>query len=439
MDTKEVLKEEESQCDFIKEDLIDLMKCKNCLKLVEKEGKYFCRDDNSEVDLDNHCSSWTENFEIKSEIKQIYKLIVDVLREFIITKQDNYDIIALWIIGTHLHDNFPSFPYLYINAMKGSAKTRLLKLIKSLSYNGDMLASLSEAVLFRTTGTLCIDEFESINSREKNSLRELLNTAYKKGGKVKRMKKVRGLHGEEQKVEEFDTYRPIVIANIYGMEEVLQDRCINIILEKSDDPIATRLVEDYENHPKCSEIRKKLAKANFKCRLCRVVTSKNIYIEWNDYVKNNTKQHTTLTTLNNIKQHLFKKIYDSNITGRNLELTLPLFMVANEVGKLDDFTQIITKVINERKEDDFMESRDIMLFDFVSRQEPNSYLKIKELVTLFRETIQFDPNEEHWLNAKWLGRALKRLNLIIERRRIGTGREVVLNIEKANDKIKMFR
>ena len=117
--------------------------------------------------------------------------------------------------------------------MRGSGKTRILKLIASMSKNGEVLGSLSEAVLFRTAKgrTICIDEFEKVGSHENQALRELLNAAYKKGQKIKRMKKA----GDEYVVEEFDIYTPICMANIWGMDEVLGDRCITIVLEKSND------------------------------------------------------------------------------------------------------------------------------------------------------------------------------------------------------------
>ena len=64
--------------------------------------------------------------------------------------------------------------------MKGSGKTRTLNLITELSNNGKVLNSLTEAVLFRTTGTLAIDEFEGMERKGQENLRELLNSAYKK-------------------------------------------------------------------------------------------------------------------------------------------------------------------------------------------------------------------------------------------------------------------
>jgi hypothetical protein len=92
-----------------------------------------------------------------------------------VLRDDYYNIVALWIIGTYVHDNFSSYPYLFFNVMRGSGKSRLMGLVASLSKNGSVLISMSESVLFRTAKgrTLCIDEFEGINKKENQALREL--------------------------------------------------------------------------------------------------------------------------------------------------------------------------------------------------------------------------------------------------------------------------
>ena len=184
---------------------------------------------------------------------------------------------------TYLHKQFNAYPYLFVNAMKGSGKTRLLKLIAALSSNGEITAALSQAVLFRTSNdtTMCIDEFENIGSREKSDLREILNACYKKGSKVKRMRKKKTIDGEQQVIEEFELYRPLAMANIWGMEEVLGDRCISYLLEKSSNPIITKLIEDFDDNDCIKSI-----KTRFQCSLCSVVTSRNIQKEWNNYIKN---------------------------------------------------------------------------------------------------------------------------------------------------------
>lgn len=382
----------------------------------------------------------TTNVMREEELRGIFEGIKKILKNYIDTKEENYSIIALWILGTWIHDCFPTYPYLFINAMKGSGKTRLLKLIKELSWQGDMLASLSEAVLFRTTGTLCIDEFEGVGGKDKNALRELLNTAYKKGGKVKRMKKKKTIFGEEQVVEEFSTFRPIVMANIWGMEEVLGDRCISIILEKSCNGIITRKIEDFEGDKNVQEIKEKLLKIANLVSLCRVVSQKNIYQEWNTYI-NNTTTHTTLTTLNDINDttlYLFDKIWNTEIDGRNLELSLPLLLISEEIGIFDGFIDVMKDLVENKKEDDNYESKDVMVFNLISGLIPGIFYKMKDLTAMFKQSINYDEEEERWLNIKWLGKALKRLNLILEKKRMNDGREVVLDTKKAAEKLKLF-
>jgi len=47
--------------------------------------------------------------------------------------------------------------------------------------------------------------------------------------------------------------------------------------------------------------------------------------------------------------------------------------------------------------------------------------------------------EDKWLNDKWLGRSLKRLNLVIDRRRMASGMFVTLDYNKAKKQVEIFR
>ena len=152
--------------------------------------------------------------DLRIQLKPILNKIIKILKKYMDLEEDYYLLIGIWIIGTYFHQSFRSYPYLFFNAMKGSGKSRILNLVTLLSKDGIVLNSLTEAVLFRTTGTLGIDEFEGVAKKGNESLRELLNSAYKKTGKVYRMKKVSGKDGETQEVEEFEVYRPITMANI---------------------------------------------------------------------------------------------------------------------------------------------------------------------------------------------------------------------------------
>lgn len=391
-----------------------------------------------------------EELKIQEDLRYCYFAIEDQLRKYLVMSEENYKIISLWIIGTWLHDRFPSFPYLYINAMRGSGKTRLLKIISSLSKQGNLLNSLTEATLFRTEGTLCIDEFEGIGRKGSENLRELLNSAYKKGTKVRRMKKSFENKEERQIVEEFNVYRPIAIANIWGIDDVLGDRCIKINLEKSTDQTRTMLIEDFDENPYFLDIKKKLHSiSTSRCSLCGVVLMNKVLLGWNEHVLQQdttlyytTTLHTfpTLTTL----LHKFELIKNSKINGRDLEISFPILLLSILMSDpnlnfniFEEILQILTEISNNKKQEEVIENYDISLFDFVSQEpEEENFIQVKKITEKFKEFLQVN---EEWLNNRWMGRALKRLNLIKEKRRVGRGVEVILNYKKAQEKMLMFK
>jgi len=79
-----------------------------------------------------------------------------------------------------------------------------------------------------------------------------------------------------------------------------------------------------------------------------------------------------------------------------------------------------------------------VLIEFVSKQD-NSWFPIKSLAYIFREYIHTEEDENQWINARWLGRALKRLNLVVQKKRMGEGIQVILDVEKAKKKMEMFK
>lgn len=400
----------------------------------------------------------------REELRKNYFDNIDVLKTYIDMKEDYYPIVSCWIIGTYFHEKFKSFPYLFFNAMRGSGKTKILSLIAELSKDGSLMTSPTEAVLFRTNGTLAIDEFERIGSKEKASIRELLNACYKSGVKVFRMKKKKVDGQEEQVVEEFKPYRPLLMANIYGMDEILGDRCIQLVLEKSDDDIITRLSEDWDNNEMIKEIKNRVGSVG-KCRLC---SQKYLYREWDNYLHsrygNSIQLHTqpTYHTYNNNNIYnnnnnthnnsvggsvgcvgddltpFFNKVVESGIKGRNLELFLPLFIIARIIGDIDlvNIIKIAKDLIKDKDKDEEVESRDIMVFDFISQLDNYKLRSVKELTIEFTNFL----GEEHdYMDSAAFGKALKRLNLVLDKRRVYRGVEVTLNIKKAQQKMKMFR
>jgi hypothetical protein len=105
--------------------------------------------------------------------------------------------------------------------------------------------------------------------------------------------------------------------------------------------------------------------------------------------------------------------------------------------------EIAKKITSDKKIDDALESKDVMFLDFISKQDyGKEWIKVDDLYHQFKNFIGYD-DEEHqkdkWPSVKWVGRALKRLSLIVDKRRMGHGMDVTIDKTKAEEKIKAFR
>jgi len=118
-------------------------------------------------------------------------------------------------------------------------------------------------------------------------------------------------------------------------------------------------------------------------------------------------------------------------------------LIAKMIG--EDVFKCILGVANtlnkEKRKEEMMESKDVSLIDYVSQLEQTiNYRSIRHITIGFRDFIgRVDDQDDKWLNEKWVGRALKRLELIIDKRRVAHGNEVTLNIDKAKQKIMGFK
>lgn len=360
------------------------------------------------------------------DLKKLFHKLNEIFEYYIDDKPENYILYSLWTIGVQFHDQFITYPYLFLNAIKGSGKSRLLRLI-SIIGNGTLTSGITESGLFRNKGLLCLDESESLHSKEKQTLREIFNTAYKKGGIVIRMKKTKSKTEEKFVAEEFQTYRPIAMANIWGMESVLGDRCITCILEKSDNRKKTKLIENYEKEKKIIEVKKlieKIKKEN------KSIFDEDLFQEWNDYITDNTKKSKYY--------NIFKKIDETEINGRNLELFFPLLIIASLIDeKVFDLTlEILDNITREKIEIDFFNNTDIRVYQFISDKEEKFYL----LRDLFKEFLYEFDFAGDWTTIKWFSNELNKLGLV-KSKRIYSGNltQILINPKKAKEKIEMFK
>lgn len=383
----------------------------------------------------------------KIELLSLYSRIKAILKTYMDMSEYAYHIITLWIIGTYCYQNFTTFPLMFINAVKGSGKSRLLKLIESMAWNGRIQANLSESVVFRSKKrvTMLIDEFEQVGSKHSDTLRELINASYKKGGRVERMKEVKKEGSKDYEVESFDLFSPLVMANIWGMDDTVKDRCIVIHLDKSDNQRVTKLMEDFDNDDDIIEIRKLLTKYCPKLKIgvdnVDVDKKKGVIFWWNCYIKSKgvdgcgeLSSSSTLSTLST----LFNKIDKTGVYGRDLELFFPLFIISNLFGEniLTQTLEYSSQKFKEKNLEEYTENPDVVLLDFLWKTYKESPLELIYLNAL-KSQYQLTTNVKD-LDNRTLSKSLERLNVILDKKRDKFGVKVLLDFIKINSKLKRY-
>lgn len=119
---------------------------------------------------------------------EVYSDIFAFLKSYLILKDDEYPIMALWIMASWLVDDFTTAPYLLFLAPKESGKSQALDALALLSYRATKSISVTCASLFRSIElwhiTLLIDESENqlnIHTETGQALYGCLNGGYKRG------------------------------------------------------------------------------------------------------------------------------------------------------------------------------------------------------------------------------------------------------------------
>jgi hypothetical protein len=138
------------------------------------------------------------------------------------------------------------------------------------------------------------------------------------------------------------------------------------------------------------------------------------------------------------KNHaLFRKLKNTDINGRNLELFMPLLIIALNINEktFELCLEIFNNMAIEKKDIDYYESTDIKVYEFISELKREWNL-LKNLLKNFKE---FSEIYEEWTNPKWFSRELHKLNLVFEQKRMTEGFFVKLNINKAKEKLKIFK
>jgi hypothetical protein len=358
-----------------------------------------------------------------------------------------YTLIALWIMATYYHKQFAAFPYLFINALKGSGKSKLLELISALAYNAIFSPNMSPSSLFRLTqnagATTLLDETEDLNDPEKKAeFKSLLLAGYKRSGSAYRTEKG---PDDTQVPTPYSVFSPKAIANINGLNDVLEDRCIPITMKRGRnfeivnteiDPLDDKWLELRDSltrmyFQECITIAdewKKLEK--IEDVFCvgsegsvgsvvkdRVLESKNLYIAriwqlWRPIIA--IAKHIQLFFNNKDKTYTTYTNYTTYTKPLETILSLSLDLINEKITDNDTDTgesMLIKGMLWKVSEDKFYTPNELCIY-------ASSFADFNIL--------------PEWFNNTWVGRVLKRMGFK-EKRRTGAGVEYRLTPEGVKD------
>ncbi len=193
------------------------------------------------VILDNRWESKDIRNYISNNQKVIPKDIFDDLfqleKKYFENEYDyDYYFEPCWITHTYFYTLFEITPYNDYSGMKNVGKSKHLKLLRMLCFNGISSGDSSISSIFRTiqgTGaTLLLDETENLKGgkEDRTDLENLLRNGFSKDGMVMRSKETKN---KEFHPEFFSVYSPKALGHIHGLDNILEDRCIKTKLRRT--------------------------------------------------------------------------------------------------------------------------------------------------------------------------------------------------------------
>jgi hypothetical protein len=121
--------------------------------------------------------------------KKVVKTLFDLFKKRIYFPDFLLNIFfVVYVIYTHVYDEFDRTPYIGIFGPHDSGKSRMGDFLEGLCFKGNQTSDITAAALFRSVaqerGTIIIDEGLHNESRF-DSLNRILRSGYKKNGRVK--------------------------------------------------------------------------------------------------------------------------------------------------------------------------------------------------------------------------------------------------------------
>ena len=236
----------------------------------------------------------------------VFEQVQTVLTKYVeLETAIDYAIVTAWAIGTYFFPLFAAYPFLHVKAPKGSGKSQLLMLLAELCHNA-VKARPTFAALCDTVdalrGTYLIDQADALTHWHHEELADILTDSYKRGGGKRRLRE-QDSRGRWRTVER-ETYGPKVFASTRELPADLRDRCLVVPLIRSQQNF---LAPDEE-----AEDWRALRGHLYALLLT---------------------EHTYVANIYELRKREYRAA--SAITGRELELWLPLAVLLECLGASD--------------------------------------------------------------------------------------------------------
>jgi len=161
---------------------------------------------------------------------QLLDALRNEFRRYVSLPTNTAEAAALWVVHTFAHDLADKSPILAVTSpVKRCGKSTLLELLQRLCAKAVGLSSLTPAILYRLIDsekpTLLIDEADTF-LLDNDDMRGILNSGFSRGSTAVVYRMVNG------RPTQFSTWAPKVIACIGKLHDTLQDRAIEIRLQR---------------------------------------------------------------------------------------------------------------------------------------------------------------------------------------------------------------
>jgi len=338
------------------------------------------------------------------EDKYLYDDIVFYLKRFCALDDEQWPIVAHYALLTYLHDHtgIDYCPYLLFHAVPERGKSRIGKSITYIAFRGIHLIELREPMIFRYTqnlhGTLFFDLMDISKKAERNGCDDILLLRAEKGAKCSRVQ-----HPEQGPFNDtvyYDIYGPTIIASNEPLQNILETRCLPIIMQNSPG--------NYEN------------------------PRPELFIELKERLTAWRARHLS-TSFDEVKPI-------EGISGRLWDLSKPLFLV-NSLLSVDSsiLESSLLAIAGEKDESrkDTVEGRLIAIIKEITDESAlDQFIEWNIKTNDIRTRYNDGRPEDKRVSSQWIGKRLKRMSF---HNRIVRGySEIVLTLEEYDTILKQY-